>query len=327
LLYNIKLGCWRLQKCIAYAKFDQEKFDALKVDGKLIVIMQDKEDVQYFAKWRDIASYPSNKLGDAFTSWLASIIDIKLGDRELDVKTILNTFNSIKKCISEVIMMSSIFRIKIDMEPVSANDLDKLINEENMNRDSSVSEKRHIPVGGLVGPETVFAPQILDFGARSTINMYNTHFKDDGTISVEIDESPIKTKGTSLSMFNKDKDVELIKVKKIGELVPVRAIGRKLIGDKVPKKESIIKVDRVDQVIGGNSGGKKRGRPRKVQPVNEDVAVTAVVPPVVPPVDPIVTKPESTSTLKPKVSLLQPKISSLVPKNSLVPKQNASKSN
>jgi ribulose 1,5-bisphosphate synthetase/thiazole synthase len=339
-----------LQKCSPYAKYDQDKCDADKKDGKHITVMQDKEGVQYFAKWISSGTYSSDKMGDAFMAWIHSLIDIKLGDKELNIKTMINTFNSIKKAISEVLMMSTLFRIRVDMMPVPAEDMSRLIAEEKRARKLANADQKKVPIGGLVGPDTVFSSQILDREARNLLTSFKVEVSEDGGgYSVDVDDSPVNINKSVLSSFNKEGNIELVKVKNAGDIVSLRGakFSKQNKLNTTPKKIEVVTVDAIDitpevttKIVDGvEVEVRRRGRPKGTKNKKKDdtdnpIDPNVMVPPKFVPNEqstvkehanisidkPIGTPRTISAGLKPKTNALKPKTSGLKPKT-LTPKK------
>jgi len=347
LVYDIKSFCWLFQKCSPYAKYDQAKCDTDKKDGKHITVMQDKEGVQYFAKWITSGTFSSEKMGDAFMVWVHSLIDIKLGDKELNIKVMINVFNSIKKAISEVLMMSTLFRIKIDMMPVPAEDMSRLIAEEKRARKLANADQKKVPIGGLVGPDTVFSAQILDREARNLLTSFKVEVSDDGGYSVEVDDSPVNINKSVLSSFNKEGNIELVKVKNVGDIVSLRGpkFAQQNKQNAAIKKIEVVDVESIDitpevttKIVDGvEVEVRRRGRPKGTKNKKKDDGVIdpdVMVPPKFVPNEqstvkehanitidkPIGTPRITTGGLKPKTNVLQPKTNGLKPKT-LTPKK------
>jgi len=292
LVYDIKTMCWYLQKCSAYAKFDNTQYEAMKKAEKRILILNDKSGNKYFGKWASLGSFSNEKLGNAFMSWLHSLIDIKLGDKELDIKTVMDTFNMIKESISEIVMLSTIFRIKVDLVPVQSQDFDRLIAEEKKARKSANAIKKKIPPGGLTGPDTIFATSIHDTETERILRLYSVNVDNNG-VNVVINNKPVLKSRKLASSFDQTGRIETVTVKDIGEMVKIR--GRQSVGSG--RKEESITID--NQI----KEKKRRGRP----PKNKET-------PVVPSVLPATAENNKISALKPKTSGLVSKSSILKPK-------------
>jgi hypothetical protein len=327
LVYDIRSLCWTLQKCSAYAKFDEATYSSMRKDDKRIVILRDKEGNKYFAKWNNIGTFITDKLGDGFMTWLYSLIDEKLGEKELTIKSVINTFNMIKESISEIIMLSTIFRVKIEMVPVQAQDFERLLGEEKRARRSSSADRKRIPAGGLVGPDTVFASNVYDRDTESLLRSYAIKLEDDGTYEVSVEDKHSFSKKKNISAFTEDGAVETIDVKNIGPIVGLRGRGMK----RVPLDGAEIKTIEVDKVefpvkehrrppgrkkkqkpaepvadntqqplnmpADGEQPKKRRGRP----PGSKNKSTLVAVEPV---------REDKKPTLQPKPSILKPKISS-----------------
>jgi len=314
LVYDSKAFAWSLQRCSPYAKFDQVKFDSLQKEDKRITIIKDKAGVQYSAKWSNLGSFTSERLDDAFMTWLHSLIDIKLGDKELDIKTMLSTFNDIKRAMSEALMLSTLFRIKVEMVPVQAQDFERLVAEEKRARKSANADKKKIPPGGLPGPETVFATQVLDADARSTLNFYKMNVTSSGGFDVDVEEQKTFTNKGNLSTFT-SKGTEIVTVVKVGELVKLR--GR-TSNAPTGKSDEVIIIDNVatppsasNKLEAAAEGKKKRGRPPGSK--NKDPKKPESAPPVASTI--LAPKPAASALQVKPVSALAPKpLSGLQPK-------------
>lgn len=326
LIYDIKSLCWILQKCSAYAKFDETTYASMRKDDKRIVILRDKEGNKYFAKWNNAGTFTNERLSDGFMTWLYSLIDEKLGDKELSVKSIVNTFNMIKESISEIIMLSTIFRVKIEMVPVQAQDFERLVGEEKRARRASSADRKRIPAGGLVGPDTVFMSNVYDRDTQSLLRTYAVNLGNDGTYDVNIEDKHSFSKKKNISAFTEDGTVETIDVKNIGAIVGLRGRGMK----RVPADGAEIKTIEVDRVeLPVKEHRRPPGRKRKQKPVETSTLPVDNAQPTVPVdgeppkkrrgrppgsknkttvaaiVEPI--KEEKKSALQPKALILKPK--------------------
>ena len=319
LVYDIKAFCWTLQKCSPYAKFDQTKYDTDKTNGKRITIMQDSDGVQYFSKWIGLGTFTQEYLGDAFTTWINGLIDDKLGDKELSVKMIINTFNGVKKAISEMLLLSTLFRIKVEMIPVDAHDFDRLVTEEKRARKVVSADRKKIPPGGLVGPDTVFSAQILDRDAQNVLRTYGVNMVEGGAFDVTVNNnSTISEYKEHLSSFSKDGVTELVKVKKVGEFISLKGRQPGVKAPKEQKSDEVIVVNDKVKLHQANdppeSGKRGRGRPpgTKNKKKENGISVAATESPaaIIVPSD---LKPKI-SALQPKTAILQPRISALKPK-------------
>lgn len=222
--YDYKADKWKLMKCCPISKLDNSKYKETMANKKGIVILIDSKDNKYIATWRALSTYDGDKLSSLFRAWLNSVAEEAVGPTgEVNLKNFIKAFDSIKTAMTKIVLLSSLFRFKVEILPISQGSLSNLNAEEKSNKIKMIAEidKKIIPKGGLIGPDTVFTTMVVDREIATMLNTFEIIEKKEGGYMVIKQKPNIATKDLVL-MIDKKTGNEIIATDTVGRLVSLR---------------------------------------------------------------------------------------------------------
>jgi hypothetical protein len=208
---------WTLYKCVRKGPYNKELHDKLIKEKKQVVILVDKQDNKGFATWKALGTYPIGDISNAIMKWIYNTVGLAYRDKQLEIDGIVAIFNSMKKAISGAILMSSIFRLRIDFDGVPPDVLKKLEQEKKDNTILTQSDrKKGRMIKDLVGPDTVLTSIVSDNAADPTIAGFRFELdKDTNEIKLIKDTTITIEKQISNISYYPDIRTELVAVEDI----------------------------------------------------------------------------------------------------------------
>lgn len=182
LVYDFQINAWVIYTCKRIGPFTQKKYDAIKKANRAVTILRNNQGERAIGSWkRGRSLYNSSAVKGALLEWIYSCLGKKYKGKELHGSDVVELLDEIKTTISNVILMTNVLDVKITFDEIPASAVERAkIQQQTLKKQSVKYTKRALK---MIGPDTVFAPTVVD-NSRGEIYVHDFKAIGDGEYEI-----------------------------------------------------------------------------------------------------------------------------------------------